>query len=355
MIHLSNALTVKDITQLLALRGKDAKFLHEHAREVKKNSVGNVVYFRGLVEYSNICSKNCYYCGIRAGNQAAVRYKMSDDEVLEAIDFAWKKKYASVVLQAGEISGQEFTDKIEHLLKEIHRRTNGEVAVTLSLGEQTREIYEKWRAAGASRYLLRIETSNPEIYNKIHPTNTHHSFEERLRCLHLLRELDYQVGSGVMIGLPFQTVEDVARDLLFLKEFDVDMVGMGPYLEHEATPLFAHKDQLLSKQERFDMAINAVAILRILMPDINIAATTALQSIDPTGREKAIEVGANVIMPNLTPTKYRENYLLYENKPCIDEDKEQCAGCLETRIRFTGNEIGYGSWGDAQHYQKRKL
>ncbi len=354
MIDFNKKLGLNEITYLLSTRGAEAKELREYAHQIKKNGVGNVVYFRGLVEYSNICSKNCYYCGIRAENNSAVRYQLSDEDVFEAIDFAWKKKYASVVLQSGEISTPAFVDKIEYLLKEIHKRTNGEIAVTLSLGEQTKETYKRWRATGASRYLLRIESSNPEIYNKIHPTNKHHSFEDRLQCLHLLRELDYQVGSGVMIGLPFQTVEDVAKDLLFLKEFDVDMVGMGPYLEHEATPLYVHREDLMSKQERFEMAINAVAILRILMPDINIAATTALQSIDPAGREKAIEVGANVIMPNLTPMKYRENYLLYENKPCIDEDKEKCAGCLETRIRFTGNEIGYGIWGDALHYRKRK-
>lgn len=354
MIDFTKTLDLKGITHLLSSRGDEAKDLRAYAHQVKKNAVGNVVYFRGLIEYSNICSKNCYYCGIRAENSSTIRYQLSDEDVFEAIDFAWKKKYASVVLQSGEISTPDFVNKIEYLLKEIDRRTNREIAVTLSLGEQSKETYLRWREAGASRYLLRIESSNPEIYNKIHPTNKYHSFEDRLNCLHLLRDLDYQVGSGVMIGLPFQTVEDVAKDLLFLKEFDVDMVGMGPYLEHEATPLYIHREDLLSKSERFEMAINAVAILRILMPNINIAATTALQSIDPAGREKAIEVGANVIMPNLTPMKYRENYLLYENKPCIDEDKEKCAGCLETRIRFTGNEIGYGVWGDSLHYRKRK-
>jgi len=347
-------MTKNEIINLLSSRGEDAKKLRNQAEALKKEKVGNVVYFRGLIEYSNICAKNCYYCGIRCGNDLISRYQLTDEDVFEAVDYAWKKKYASVVIQAGEISTPSFVSQIEFLLKEISRRTNNEIAVTLSLGEQTKETFKRWREAGASRYLLRLETSNPELYEKIHPADSKHSFKERLNCLHLLRELDYQVGSGVMMGLPFQTLEDIASDLLFLKDLDVDMVGMGPYLEHVSTPLYVHHENLLSKKERFEMSINAVAILRLLMPDINIAATTALQSIDSSGREKAIEAGANVIMPNLTPTKFRENYLLYENKPCIDEDKEKCSACLAARIKVTGNEIGYGIWGDALHYKKRK-
>ncbi len=342
-----------ELVRLLQSQGPDRLKLFEKAKEVKATHVGNKVYFRGLIEYSNRCRKNCYYCGIRAGNKQYLRYRMTDAEVMEAVLFARENRYASIVIQSGEQSSKAFSSKIESLLKEIHRQTGGTLHVTLSLGEQTTETYRRWFDAGAHRYLLRIEVSNPELYRKLHPSSPIHAYHHRIDALTNLRNLGYQVGTGVMIGLPFQTTEDLADDLLFFRDFDVDMVGMGPYIEHAGTPLFKYRDQLLPLAERFDLALKMVALLRIRMTDINIAATTAMQTIDPQGREKALMVGANVIMPNLTPVKYREDYLLYENKPCLDEEAAECASCLEARIRMAGCEIGYGEWGDSKHFQAR--
>ncbi len=317
------------------------------------NEVGNKVYFRGLIEFSNICAKNCLYCGIRKGNEKVIRYNVSDEEILESCRFAWENRFASVVLQSGELSAPAFVKRVDDLLKKIKQISNGELGITLSCGEQTMDTYKRWFESGAHRYLLRIESSNRELYYKIHPEDETHSFEKRVQSLGFLKEAGYQVGTGVMIGLPFQTYEHLADDLLFFKKIDIDMCGMGPYIEHEDTPLYEHRNLLKSKQERFDLALNMIAVLRLLMPDINIAAATALQAIDPAGREKALAIGANVIMPNLTPAAYREEYQLYEDKPCLDEDAELCRNCLEARIHVAGAEIGYGEWGDSKHFSRR--
>jgi biotin synthase len=307
-----------------------------------------------LIEFSNICGKNCYYCGIRAGNKNVTRYNLSDDEILEAASFAYENHYASIVLQSGEVVTDAFAKRIENLLIEIKKLSNNQLGITLSLGEQTDEIYQRWYDAGAHRYLLRIESTNKQLFKKIHPDNELHSFETRLNCLFSLRKIGYQVGSGVMIGLPFQTIENLADDLLFIREFDIDMVGMGPYIEHPDTPMYQYSSQLLPKTERLTLALKMIAILRIMMKDINIAAATALQAIDPMGREKAIKIGANVIMPNITPGTYRNNYKLYENKPCTDENPDDCTQCLEARISMTGNTIGYDEWGDSKHFLKKE-
>ena len=344
--------TKEDIVELLQVKGDDRTVLLKHAQKAKEEVVGNKVFFRGLVEFSNICSKDCLYCGIRKSNNKVVRYNASDDEILAACRFAWENRFGSVVLQSGEIASPVFTKRVENLLKKIKHFSNNELGITLSCGEQTNETYRRWFESGAHRYLLRIEASNPELYYKIHPNTKKHSFEKRLEALHSLRESGYQVGTGVMIGLPFQTFEDLAGDLLFLKEMDIDMCGMGPYIEHENTPLYQFRHLLKTKQERFDLALNMIAVLRLMMPDINIAAATALQAIDPAGREKALAVGANIIMPNLTPCNYRKEYLLYENKPCLDEDAELCRNCLEARIELAGCEIGYGEWGDSKHFTR---
>lgn len=347
------SLSKQEIVILLRSTGEDRLKLFEKAKSVKAAQVGRIVYFRGLIEYSNHCAKNCYYCGIRSGNSKYSRYRMTDEEVLEAALFAYENRFASIVIQSGEQSNRKHVDTIERLLREIGRRTDGKLHVTLSLGEQREETYRKWFEAGAHRYLLRIEVSNPDLYRKLHPSNSLHDFDKRIESLRMLKHIGYQVGSGVMIGLPFQCVEDLADDLLFLQGIDIDMAGMGPYIEHEATPLFQYSKELLPLAERFDLSLKMVAILRIMMKDINIAATTAMQTIDPQGREKALLVGANVIMPNLTPAKYRQDYLLYENKPCLDEEAEECKSCLEARIHMAGDKIGYGEWGDSRHYKQR--
>ncbi len=345
--------TLDEIVYLLKTKGKEREALFAHASEVKKKVVGNKVFFRGLVEYSNRCAKNCFYCGVRRGNKEVHRYNLETREVLEAAKYAYENRFASMVLQSGERSDKHFVDKIEYLLQEIMKLSDNSLGITLSMGEQSEETYRRWRKAGARRYLLRIEASDPDLYQKMHPGDELHSYEVRLNALKLLRKTGYQVGTGVMIGLPFQTYENLAHDLLFFKRIDIDMCGMGPYIEHEQTPLYQYRDSLMTKDERFDLSLKMVALLRIMMPDINIAATTAMQTLDKMGREKAIKIGANVIMPNLTPVKYREDYLLYEDKPCLDEEAEECKNCLEARIFISGDQIGYGEWGDSKHYYKR--
>jgi biotin synthase len=342
----------EEIIALLNANGADRQLLFEKALEMKLHEVGNKVYFRGLIEFSNVCSKDCYYCGIRKSNKEVKRYTLTDDEVISAARFAYENRYGSVVLQSGETTSLAFTTRIERLIKEIKHLSNHQLGITLSLGEQDEEVYRRWFDAGAHRYLLRIETSDPQLYTKLHPDD--HSFAYRLACLETLKKIGFQAGTGVMIGLPFQTIEQLAGDLLFMREFDVDMVGMGPYIEHAGTPLYQYRSELWDIQERFTMTLKMVAILRLMMKNINIAATTALQAIDPMGREKAVKVGANIIMPNITPGKYRNDYALYENKPCVDEDPDQCLGCLDARLSLADSEIGYGEWGDSKHFQERK-
>ncbi len=343
----------QEIIRLLKAKGEDRTQLLKRSRDVKEKEVGRKVYFRGLIEFSNVCSKDCLYCGIRKSNEKVVRYNATDKEILEACRFAWENRFASLVLQSGEISSPMFVKRVDNLLKKIKQLSNNELGITLSCGEQTRETYLRWFESGAHRFLLRIESSNPELYYKIHPNNKKHSFEKRIEALHFLKETGYQVGTGVMVGLPFQTYEDLANDLLFFEKIDIDMCGMGPYIEHEDTPLYEYRNLLMPKQERFNLTLNMIAVLRLLMPDINIAAATALQAIDPVGREKALAVGANIIMPNLTPCNYRKEYQLYEDKPCLDEDAELCRNCLEARIELAGSEIGYEEWGDSKHFFKR--
>jgi biotin synthase len=348
-------LSAEDITLMLQAREEESLLLFKKAAQVKEMVVKNKVYFRGLIEFSNSCSKNCLYCGIRKDNAKVKRYNLTDAEILEAARFAWENRYGSIVLQSGELESDGFSGRIEKLLDKIGLMSNGNLRVTLSCGEQTFETYRRWYEHGASRYLLRIESSNDELYRKLHPNDPYHSFEKRIQCLEYLKKAGYQVGTGVMIGLPFQTYEDLAGDILFMKQIDCDMVGMGPYLEHPDTPLYKFRNQLLSKTERFQLALKMIAVLRLVMRDVNIAAATALQAIDPMGREKALKVGANVIMPNITPGKYRNDYRLYENKPCTDEDADDCHTCLEARIAMTGHSIAYDEWGDSGHFIKRSL
>ena len=344
-----------DIVKLLDFQGEQQDLLLQTAAEIKNKYVGNIVYFRGLIEYSNICRKNCKYCGIRKDNTNLNRYTMTEQEVVDAALYAYRENYASIALQSGELCSEKFVENITSLLEKINAETNNELGITLSLGEQSEETLKMWKEKlGVRRYLLRIETSNRELYEKIHPDNEIHSYQKRLEVLKILRKLNYQVGTGVMIGLPFQTVENLADDILFFKDFDVDMIGMGPYIEHYDTPLYEHKDRLLPLSERFNLTLKMIAICRIMFKDINIVASTAMQAIERTGREKAIKAGANIIMPNLTPQKYREDYLLYQNKPCTNEEANKCKNCLETRIQLTGNNIGYGEWGDSKHFFNRQ-
>lgn len=346
-------LNVQDLVNLLSCRDEEEEKLFAYTQVLRNRTIGNQVHMRGLIEISNVCIKDCLYCGIRKSNFHAERYVLSDQDILAAASYAYENRYGSIVLQGGERNDKAFILRIEKLLKEIKQISHQSLGITLSLGEQEEDTYKRWYAAGAHRYLLRIETSNEQLYRKIHPQNDLHHFHTRLNCIRLLQKCGYQTGTGVMIGLPFQTIEDLANDLLFLKMMDIDMVGMGPYLEHRETPLWQYREQLLDQQERLRLGLHMVSCLRLLMPDINIAATTALQAIDPQGREKALEIGANVIMPNITPLTNRANYQLYENKPGMDEGAEESTRRLIESVRRSGCEIQFNAWGDSLHFGMR--
>ncbi len=343
-----------NLVQLLSTSGDDEIALFEHSSKVKQDNVGNTVYLRGLIEYSNICGKNCLYCGIRRDNRNTHRYCLTDDDVLDAVRFAHENGFGSVAIQSGELESDAFTRKIDFIIKESMRITNGEIGITLSCGEQTEEVYRRWFESGANRYLLRIESSTEELFYKIHPNDDSHNFANRLNALESIKKVGFQTGTGVMIGLPFQTMEHLAKDLLFMKQFNIDMCGMGPYIEHADTPLYAHKSELLPLSERLNLGFKMVALLRLLMPDINIAATTALQTIDKFGRERAIEIGANVLMPNITPKHYRDDYFLYENKPVSQLSNEDDLKYLEKQLKDIGHEIGYFKQGNSMRYKKRE-
>lgn len=343
-----------DIIQLLDSQGSDRTLLFKKSAEVKEEYIGNKVWFRGLIEFSNVCGKDCLYCGIRKGNKNLVRYNLTDDEILTAAKFAYANRYGSIAIQSGELENKHFSERIENLILKIKEFSGGELGITLSVGEQEYSTYKRWYDAGAHRYLLRVESTNKELYNKIHPDNSDHDFQRRIDCLHSLQDLGYQTGTGVMIGLPFQTMDDLAGDLVFMKDFNIDMCGMGPYIEHADTPLIKYASALMPLKERFDLTLKMIAILRIMMKDINIVAATALQAIDPIGREKAVKIGANIIMPNITPGKYRDSYKLYDNKPCTDDSAEDCQSCLEARVSLADAEVIYGEWGDSKHYSKRR-
>ena len=341
-----------EIAFLLSLRDPgEIERLYERAYRVKCEHVSNVVYLRGIVEFSNICEKNCNYCGIRRGNRNVRRFQMSSEEIVKAALWAFENNYGSVVLQSGERSDAAFIEFVEKVLKEIKAGSGGRLGITISLGEQERETYRRWFEAGAHRYLLRIETSNSELYGRLHPPD--HSFERRVECLKYLREEGYQVGTGVMIGLPGQTMRDLADDVLFFRNHDIDMIGMGPFVPHHDTPMASELDGY-SGEDHLELGLKMVAVTRIVLRDVNIAAATALQALKFDGREMGLKAGANIIMPNVSDTKYRDGYQLYDNKPCLDENSKQCRGCLINRIRGIGESIGFDEWGDSPHFMNRR-
>lgn len=346
-------LSFEQIVSHLKATGQEENELFQHAAAIKQTHVGNNVYLRGLIEFSNICEKDCYYCGIRCSNREVHRYTLTHDEAINCIRFAHEKGFGSVAIQSGEIASATFTKKIDRIVREAQKVTDGEIGITLSCGEQTEETYRRWFESGAERYLLRIETSNEKLYRQLHPEDGKHSYTRRIQALEALKKTGYQTGTGVMIGLPFQTVEDLADDLLFMKQMEIDMCGMGPYIEHAATPLWKEHYRLLPLGERLRLALRMIALLRILMPDINIAATTALQAIDKGGREEAILVGANVLMPNITPVRYRDDYFLYENKPLSARNDEEELDYLDERLQAIGHRIGYNLKGNSLRYGKR--
>jgi len=334
-----------------AIACEDAAFeaaLREEAYRVKVDTIGPEVYLRGLIEISNICVKDCLYCGIRR-DISCPRYELSEEEVLSAARTAAGRRFGSVVIQGGERTDAAFIRKITRLLKAIKEIETGDdppLGITLSLGEQSREVYEEWFDAGAHRYLLRIEASNPDLYRKIHPED--HSYDRRLQALYDLKEIGYQAGTGAMIGMPFQTAEDLADDLLFYRQFDAPMVGMGPYNPHPQTPLTLLGAPYPSAERRFALGLKMIALLRLLMPDINIAAATALEVLDPRGREKGLLSGANVFMPNVTPREQLVKYNLYDRKTSLPDGP----AALEHGLSDSRIVIGYGRWGDSKHFRQ---
>jgi biotin synthase len=348
-------LKVDELVTLLSITEKDEfQALYDCAYFLKEQYVGKVAYFRGIIECSNLCIKDCYYCGIRRSNEKIERFLMDEDEIFREALWAYEAEYGSCVIQSGERQDEDYISMMERVVGRIKEATKGDLGITLSLGEQTEETYKRWKAAGAHRYLLRIETTNPELYARIHPAD--HLLEVRKECLAALRRTGYQVGTGVMMGLPGQTIEDLANDLLFLKEIDIDMVGMGPYIPHGDTPLGQEVPPYTDEQKSvaLELGLKMIAVTRIVLKDVNIAAATALQALEYTGREQGLRCGANVIMPNVTETKYRPNYALYDEKPCTDENSSMCRGCLSGRIMGIGETVGFNERGDAPHFHKRK-
>lgn len=344
-----------DIVTLLSIEDEiHMQKIFNKSLEVKTKTIGRNVYLRGLIEYSNICRKNCLYCGIRKDNSNVNRYTLTHDEVMEAVRYTYKNGLGSIVIQSGELLGKTFIDIIEEYVKEIHS-TYPELLITLSCGEQSLEVYRRWYDAGARRYLLRIESSDKILYYKIHPHDQYHSFETRKKVLNDLRTTCYQVGTGVMIGLPDQTVEHLAKDLIFFRDLDVDMIGMGPFIEHSETPLYDRRSDLWPLKKRFEKSLLMIAILRIMMPTINIAASTALASIDSQGRQKGLLAGANVVMPNVTPFYKKVNYRLYENKPGLYLNESQNLKTIHDGIKDYGEHICYNDPGIPLHYKNNNF
>jgi biotin synthase len=315
--------------------GRDLDEVMEQARAAREKQLGRRIFLRGLIEYSNRCRKDCYYCGLRSSNIDLPRYNMGLSEALRTARQGWENGYKAFVIQSGERKDKAFRQEIELLLVRMMDELGPEAEITLSCGEQDLETYQRWREAGAMRYLLRIETSNPDLYYRIHPMDESHRMSERIQALINLKKAGYLLGSGVMIGLPGQDSEDLVDDLLFLKDIGVDMVGMGPYLKHRLTPM-ADWAELMDDPSKLLLSLKMIAALRLLMPHINIAASTALDAIHPEGRIMAFGAGANVLMPNITSGDYSANYFLYDNKPRISEARE-----LTDRVAAYAAREGY--------------
>jgi len=341
------------IKDLLVSKGQKQQALFLLAQKTKEKVFQNRIHFRGIIEFSNVCQNNCFYCGIRKNNQKIKRYQMSLEEIKTALDFIHQTGYGSVVFQSGEKQNSAAKNYLLEIVK-LTRKTYPQLGITISSGEHSFEFYKELRLAGADRYLLRIETSNSMLYRKLHPVSM--SFENRLQCLTWLKELNFQVGSGIMIGLPGQTVDDLTDDLIFFLEKQFDMYGLGPYVIHQNTPLFSslvQENWQKNKKQIYNLTLNFLALLRIYSPKVNIAAATALDVFDPKGRLQALKIAANVIMPIVTPQKYRENYLLYENKTYIDEDVLQCKNCLINKIKKQNLKPVFNEQGNSPFYLER--
>ena len=326
-----HTLTASEIVSLLGCQ--DPFSLFAAANRVRQKYVGDGVYLRGLIEFSSFCKNDCMYCGLRGSNTHAQRYRLSPGQIVEMAQKAAGYGYKTVVLQSGE----DLWFTVERMCEIIREIKKLGLVITLSIGEKTREESAAYRQAGADRYLLRIETTDKQLYEKLDPRM---SFENRMRCLYDLKDLGYEVGSGSLVGLPGQTLESLADDLLFFKQLPVDMAGIGPFIPHPHTPLSQE-----SVEGHFELSLKMMALMRLLLPDINIPATTAMETLHPQGRLLALKCGANVVMPNVTEGDYRKQYELYPGKICTAESPAQCRGCIQGKIksigRFVSNRPGF--------------
>ncbi|MEG1481990.1 [FeFe] hydrogenase H-cluster radical SAM maturase HydE [Clostridium sp.] len=321
---------------------EESEYLTEKANDIRMKNYGNKVYMRGLIEFTNYCKKDCAYCGIRRSNKNADRYRLTFDQIIDCVELGDKLGYKTYVLQGGEDA--YFTDeRMIEIIKEIKRRFPHN-AITLSLGERSYESYKRLFEAGADRYLLRHETASKALYQKLHPGA---SYDERMEALRNLKAIGYQVGAGFMVGLPGQTNEDLVKDLMFVKEFKPEMCGIGPFIPQGDTPLGGEKAGTLDK------TVLLLSLIRLLLPDVLLPATTSLGSIDPLGREKGIKAGGNVVMPNLSPTEVRDKYALYDGKICTGDEAAECRMCIEGRMRRFGYEVEV-SRGDNVNWLKNK-
>ncbi len=316
-----NLLSKEEIIKLLD--SKD-NILFKTADEIRKKTKGDNIHLRALIEFTNFCRCNCFYCGLRYDNHSIKRYRLTEDEILSSVDNAMQSGFKTIVLQGGEDIYWS-KEKVCNLIKEIKKY---DVALTLSIGERLTEEYKAFRNSGADRYLLRIETTDKALYKKLHPNM---SFENRLRCLKDLKKLDFETGTGCLVGLPNQTIESLADDILFFKELNADMVGIGPFIPHPNTPLANEK------KDNFDLALRVMAITRLLLPDINIPATTAMETLRENGQIIALQSGANVIMPNFTSHEHKNKYEIYPNKVYSNN----CINNISEKIKRIGRKISY--------------
>lgn len=323
--EITHSLTKEEIVLLLTSHEND-QYLFMAADRVRQQFVGDEVHLRGLIEFSSICQQNCSYCGLRKDNAKAKRYWLKPDEIIELANKAQGYGYKTVVLQSGENDVYSAAD-MQYIIREI--KALG-LAITLSVGEKTREEYEAYKKAGADRYLLRIETTDRQIYENMHPGM---SLENRMRCLYDLKELGFEVGTGCLVGLPGQTAESLADDILFFKAIDADMIGLGPFIPNADTPLFQEAGG------SFITSLKVMAITRLLLPDANIPATTAMETLNKEGRMIALKSGANVVMPNVTEGEYRQMYTLYPGKICINDTPAHCRGCITGKITGIGRQV----------------
>ncbi len=319
-----------DLELLLStLNGDDEELLYAAARAVREEYYGKDVYLRGLIEFTNYCRNDCYYCGIRRSNRAAQRYRLSAEDILNCCNNGYELGFRTFVLQGGE--DMHYTDDMVCSLVSDIKKAHPDCAVTLSIGERNRESYQRYFDAGAERYLLRQETVTPAHYARLHPDEL--SIENRKRCLYDLKNIGYQTGCGIMIGSPAQTWENVIADLYFMQDLKADMVGIGPFIPHRDTPFAGCMAGTLHD------TLHLLAVIRLMMPGVLLPATTALGTIHPKGREMGILAGANVVMPNLSPISVRGKYLLYDNKICTGDEAAECRRCMELRIETTGYHV----------------